>query len=59
MTRPDRLIRQYLCGHYHTHELEWVWFDMNGVHRCRHCHKPMTLDPARTYVGVTAPDNGD
>jgi hypothetical protein len=57
MRRPAAVIKQYLCGHYHTHELDWPYFDMLGYARCRHCHADMTVPPAS--VGATHPDSGD
>jgi hypothetical protein len=56
MTRPMVILRQYVCGHWHTHERNW---DGNQPDRCRHCQAPMPLDRTRSYVGLTNPSAGD
>lgn len=54
MTWPARIVRRYICEHFHTHERNWYASDPE---HCRFCQTVMPFD--RPVVGHLHPDLGD
>lgn len=55
--KPPRIVRQWICEHIHTHEVDWRTEMMMGIRQCRYCLTPMPLE--RPTVATTHPDSGD